>query len=310
MNLNEVTKLLNSLNITVNRISHIKGSFNKDIYLIDDKYILRPSENSMSDQIECFTRISHIDCVPKIINTGTFEDETNSNYILLTQIPGVEYFTQIQQLNTQENSKLGLTISLFLDKLHLKTGSMYDIGHYIPIIKGFTGTWKDGHVQYWSYLDNNINKTKLSVKSLNILNEAFSYLYANQDSLIYQKGPVLLHNDFHPKNLIINHKAFSGVIDWECSQYGEADFDLCHLFHWCIFPVSKEYSFNEVLKSVLESSNCNKIPELYKRISIYEIEHELIQLMWSNGAAEEDRVCKLERWLNNEVEFFVKQIFA
>jgi len=306
MNLNEATKLLTSLNMTSRNITHIKGSFDKDIFLIDDKYILRPSTNSMDDQIECFKRISHLDSVPKIIKTGVFEDELKNNYIILTQIPGVEYFTQIQKLNTIENEKLGLSIASFLDNLHLNTSTVYDIGHYVPIIKGFTGRWRDGHEKYWDYLSSNIDGLNLSLNSRNVIKEAFSFLNAHLDSLSYQAGPVLLHNDFHPKNIILFNKTFSGVIDWECSQYGEADFDLCHLFHWCIFPVTKEYSFNKVLQTVLQSSKCNTVPDLYKRITIYEIEHELIQLIWSNGTAEVDRINKIERWINNEVELFVK----
>jgi hypothetical protein len=174
MNHNDVTKLLNSLNLSVNNITHIKGSFDKDIFLLDDKFILRPSIQSMDDQIECFNRISHLDCVPKIIKTGVFEGDSINYYILLTQIPGVEYFTQIQHLNKQENTFLGSSIALFLDDLHQNNGKVYDIGHYVPIIKGFNGTWIDGHAKYWDYLLTNIKGLKLSIKSTNVIKEAFS----------------------------------------------------------------------------------------------------------------------------------------
>jgi len=262
----------------------------------------------MDDQINCFSRIGNLNNVPKIIKTGFFEGDEKNNYILLTQIPGVDFFMEIQNLNNQENKLLGSEIASFLDDLHQNKGTVYDIGHYIPIIKGFNGTWEEGHVKYWDYLQNKINNIDLSLHSTKVIKEAFLYLQKNQDALHYQMGPVLLHNDFHPKNIILNNRQFSGVIDWECSQYGEADFDLCHLFHWCIFPISEEYSFRPVLETILHSPICCEVPDLYKRMTIYEIEHELIQLIWSNGKTESDRIEKTEKWINNEVEFFVKEL--
>jgi len=43
----------------------------------------------------------------------------------------------------------------------------------------------------------------LEPSSQGIISKAFDYIYANIDFLQYQAGAKLLHNDFHPKNIIV-----------------------------------------------------------------------------------------------------------
>jgi len=307
----DACRLLGDMNISADRIIHAKGSFGKDIFLIDDKYILRPSLENMDGEIERFRRIEHLSFVPKIIATGCHEGLQRHYYILLTQIVGAEYFTQIPELNDLDNARLGSSIAAFLDDLHGNSGCSYDIGHYAPIIGGFDGSWKDGHVKYREYLYERISGIRVSAMARNVIEEAFSYLETHQDSLGYQSGPVLLHNDFHPRNIIVENGTFSGVIDWECSQYGEADFDLCHLLHWCAFPPKKECAYDPALKKILQSPiRCAVVPRLDERLTIYEIEHELIQLIWSGGSSEAARIPRIRKWLRNEVESFIGRIRA
>ncbi len=112
----------------------------------------------------------------------------------------------------------------------------------------------------------------------------------------------MLHNDFHPKNIIVRDGEFSGVIDWECSQFGEADFDLCHLIHWCLFPPKPDADFRPFLWSLFHASpECVSVPDIAERLTIYQIEHELIQLIWSGGKSEDDRVRRLDAWLEGSV---------
>jgi len=112
----------------------------------------------------------------------------------------------------------------------------YDIGHYIPTIPRWGKTWKEGHLEYVGVLRNGLNNKITDSADKKTISTAFDYIYANIKSLEYQKGAKLLHNDFHPKNIIVHEGRLSGVTDWECSQFGEADFELSRLFDWCVYP--------------------------------------------------------------------------
>ncbi|QHW29752.1 phosphotransferase [Paenibacillus rhizovicinus] len=68
----------------------------------------------------------------------------------------------------------------------------------------------------------------MELESKNAVTAAFDYIHTHIDSLDYQTGAKRLHNDLHPKNIIINEGRLAGIIDWECSQFGESDFELSH----------------------------------------------------------------------------------
>lgn len=132
--------------------------------------------------------------------------------------------------------ELGKEVAAFMRRLHAVGGSAYEIGHYIPILPGFEGSWKSGHRKYWEYIGAKLEALGLSDRPL--IRDAFAFLESNSDSLDYQAGPTLLHHDLHPKNIIVEKGRFSGVIDGECSQFGEPDLELCHFIHCCLYPPS------------------------------------------------------------------------
>ena len=95
----------------------------------------------------------------------------------------------------------------------------------------------------------------------------------------------------------------AGIIDWECSQFGEADFELAHLFHWCIYPPTPDHKFGLMLKSIVDYLRIVlDIPNIEKRLTIYQLEHELNQLIWNGKKQEEERMRRIYGWLNGQVE--------
>jgi hypothetical protein len=99
------------------------------------------------------------------------------------------------------------------------------------------------------------------------------------------------------------------VIDWECSQYGEADFDLCHLIHWCAYPPHPDIDFRAFLYAMFEAApRCTQVPELAKRLTVYKVEHEIQQIIWQGSAAETERVSRIVRWLEGEVEELLREV--
>lgn len=134
------------------------------------------------------------------------------------------------------------------------------------------------------------------------------YIDNNISSLEYQAGARLLHNDFHPKNIIIHEGQLAGIIDWECSQFGEADFELAHLFHWCIYPTIPDNNLSLYLKSIVKNlQSISGVPNFEKRLTIYQLEHELNQLMWNGLKQEEERMQRINGWLSGQIHALLEE---
>ena len=102
---------------------------------------------------------------------------------------------------------------------------------------------------------------------------------------------------------------FSGVIDWECSQFGEADFELCHLIHWYLYPPKSNLDFRTFLRALFEASpQCTQVPDLVQRLTIYQIEHEMQQIIWNHSEAESWRIPRLVSWLDGYVADLFREI--
>lgn len=279
-------------------------------YLLDDKYILRISESELPEQKKNY-RVNSLSFVSTIHSSGLFTVSDHEYYHLLFEyIQGSELWSVAPSLTNTEQYDIGKEIAQFLTELHLITDEYYDIGHYIPTIPRWGKTWKEGHFEYAAILKNGISQKDLNSDSQKTISKAFDYIYANINSLEYQTGAKLLHNDFHPKNIIVHEGRLAGITDWECSQFGEADFELSRLFDWCVYPdnyLTQTNNLRMLLKSIIENLHLTSvIPEMEKRMTIYQLEHELNQLIWNGKKQEEERVNRINGWLDGKVNTFLK----
>ena len=264
----------------------------------------------MEGEQEKFRRVAALDYVPEIVDVGVLEREEGPvYYTLLTQLPGDDFVTAYSETSLVQQRQLGKDVAAFLDELHAFSGTDYDIGLYLPAIPGFTGTWRTGHRKYWELLKQGTATLPLKPKSIKVLESAFRFLDASAEALDYQTGPKLLHNDFHPKNILLHQGRFSGAIDWECSQFGEADFELCHVIHWCLYPPRPDIDYRPFLVSLFDSSpQCAETPDLAERLTIYQMEHEIQQIIWHGSKAEAQRVPRIARWMDGGVDDLLGQV--
>ena len=298
--------------IEIKDLTSVSGSFGKKIFFINQEFLLRMSEAPMTHEQEKFSRVATLDSVPKIIHTGTLTREAGPlYYTLLTLLPGDDFVNVYPETTEAQQKQLGKDVAHFLDHLQQLTGPHYDIGLYIPVLPGFSGSWREGHQKYWELLKQDSEKLPLKPESVRVFEKAYQFLQTSCGALDYQTGPRLLHNDFHPRNILLQQGIFSGVIDWECSQFGEADFELCHLIHWCLYPPESSIDFRPFLRALFEASpRCAQVPDLAQRLTIYQIEHDIQQIIWSGGQAESLRVPRLVRWLDGYVTDLFKEIAA
>ena len=298
----ETKNILKALNIAAEVIEVFKEKDNFTEYLLDGKYILRISESELPEQKKNY-RVKSLSSVSKIHSSGPFTVSGQKyHYLLFDYIKGNDLFTAIHSLTDEQKYNIGKEIAQFLSELHSITNASYDMGHYIPTIPRYKGLWKDGHLEYAKLLRSGLSEIDFELNSKKMISAAFDYIQENINSLDYQTGARLLHNDFHPKNIMIHEDRLAGVTDWECSQFGEADFELTHLFHWSIYLIPGN-KLELVVKSVVENLQAvSYVPNLKKRMTIYQLEHDLNQLIWHGKNQEEERIYKINGWLNGQVD--------
>jgi aminoglycoside phosphotransferase (APT) family kinase protein len=298
--------------IAVRDLRSITGSFDKRIFSINDAYLLRVSETSMEGEQAKFGRVAALRFVPKIMHVGALEREAGPlYYTLLTLLPGEDFVTAYAGTTAAQQEQLGKDVAAFLDELHAFAGTHYDIGLYIPAIPSFAGTWRAGHQAYWEILRRGAQALPLQPDSVGVFERAFRFLEASAAALDVQAGPRVLHNDFHPRNILLDRGRFSGVIDWECSQFGEADFELCHVVHWCAYPPRPDIDYRPFLGALFQASpHCARVPDLAERLAIYQVEHEIQQIIWHGSEAEAWRVPRIERWIDGGVDDLLGQVHS
>ena len=296
--------------IKIRELESVSGSFGKNVFFINQELLLRVSEAPMTLEQEKFRRIATLNFVPKIVHTGTLKREAGPiHYTFLTLLPGDDFVNAYPETTEDQQAQLGVDVAGFLDNLQEFHGGSYDIGLYVAALPHFSGTWRDGHQQYWELLEQESGKLHLKPDSLQVFDRAFRFLQVSAQALAYQSGSRLLHNDFHPRNILVHQGKFSGVIDWECSQFGEADFELCHLVHWCLYPPESSINFGPFLRALLKASpHCAQTPDLTTRLTIYQIEHEIQQIIWNSSEAETWRVSRLAHWIDGGVDDLFREI--
>jgi aminoglycoside phosphotransferase (APT) family kinase protein len=306
----EVGAICRQHQVDLRAVTALAGSFGKQLFLINQDLLLRLSADSMAREQEKFRRVAGLDFVPKILHTGAHQRAAGPvYYTLLTLLPGDDFVNAYQDTTAAQQQQLGAAVSAFLDRLQALTGSHYDIGLYVPALPNFAGTWREGHQHYWEILQQAAAKIPLQPGSSAVFERAFQFLHTYRAVLDVQSGPKLLHNDFHPRNILLDRGRFSGVIDWECSQYGEADFELCHLIHWCVYPPKPNLDFRPFLRGLFAAAPAyTRVPGLARRLTLYQIEHEIQQIIWNAGQAESWRVPRLAGWMDGDVDALFRQI--
>lgn len=299
----DIKEICKQHHLQCNKITKAFGSFDKELFFIDDKYLIRTSRQPMLDEQFKINRIKDLKQVPKIVHSSDQNSTNNIFYLILEYIQGCELYTICNDLSDQNIHDIGVEIADFLFELHKIKGQKYDIGHYVPIIPDYDKSWRSGHEKYWDYIYKGLIDIQLSNDTLDLLELANQYIKTNISCLDFENGPTLLHNDFHYKNIVIHNNTFSGVIDWECSQYGEPDFDLIHLLHWSLFPPSKDFNMTKLFHTIFQHyrKKCN-IPRMENRLAIYLLEHDFIQILWSNGKRADEFLTKIKYWVSGGLE--------
>ena len=176
----EVREICARHQIGVKELRSTTGSFDKQIFFINDELLLRVSATPMTGEQERFRRIAALQKVPHIKQVGVLEREAGSvYYTLLSLLPGDDLVNVYFDTTVAQQKRLGRAVAAFLDDLHTHHGTHHDIGLYVPALPELAGTWRAGHERYWELLRQDTAALELEPESRRIFAEAFRFLSAS-----------------------------------------------------------------------------------------------------------------------------------
>ncbi|MGP4042157.1 phosphotransferase family protein [Gracilibacillus sp. D59] len=239
-------------------IKKIEKGFSRDQkYILDYKYLLRifPVEEIDKRKVEFETlkELAEIsDFVPKPIEFG-------KEYMILTYLPGEDGEAVLQNLTEQQQYNAGLSAGHELRKLHhLDAAQDYPPWYQVKKEKN------DNYLNNLKHLD--LNKDLCSLLQ--------RYIKRNEH-IMKNRPNKFQHDDFHPSNLLINQKKFSGIIDFERMDWGDPVHDLQKLGFFSV-QVSIPFT-NGIIDGYCRDQPTQESWELY---TLYSAMHVVSALVW------------------------------
>jgi len=196
-------------------IVELKKGFSLDKkYIIDNQYLLRlfPIEEVKKRRIEYNTihaLSAYSNYVPAGVEFNTLE-ELDKAYMVLTFLPGDDAEVAMKVLTEKEQYHAGFMAGKELKKLHeLEAPTDYEPWHILKKKKS------DKYIE-------ELKKIEIDEKLKELLE---TYILKNEH-LMKERPNRFQHDDFHPSNLVIQNKAFAGIIDFQRMDWGDPIHDL------------------------------------------------------------------------------------
>ena len=296
-------KIINTIlkqNTTLFGINHkvekINVGFTNTIYNIDDFFIVKictnsNNENAFQKEIEFYKTNKINNLIPKMYYSSTDKKDIPYFYEIIEKIDGVSLYNVWHTFNEEQREEIIKQLCIAMKCIHSNTGKSYD---WTKIIKN----------QFLSLYEKAKQFNIFSAEEQRLLD----YTYTKFGNYLKSNDFVLIHNDLHFDNIFFYDGKIK-LIDFERSMYAPRDFELDILYRMIRKPwkfASEEtepytnLSDYSKIMSYIEKyySELVNIPNLYKRLAIYDIVYFLEHLIQHPDIEE----------LKNDVLFATKKV--
>jgi len=172
--------------------------------------------------------------VPKVHDMG--EEIPGFSFIIMEKVEGMEMYNALFSWPDAEKEKLIGQFARTLADINMLDW------------KGMEFDFLDPPEGEYGFIDRWLSRLREWCRQLQIhrLNPILDWLDANKPPSDYY---VLLHEDYHPGNIIVNDGKIAAIVDWEGVSIGDPAYDVCWpllLFRafdpsdqWCNFVIDK-----------------------------------------------------------------------
>lgn len=259
------------------KVEKINVGFTNAVYKINDSFIIKICINSNNEkefqkEIDFYKMNKECSFIPKLYDSNTDKIDVPYFYEIIEKVDGVSLYNVWHILNEEQREEIIKKLCIVMKCIHNNIGESYDWGQKIK--DQFTLLYEEAK--------------KLSIfkqEEQKLLDSAYlefeKYLVSNEF--------VFIHNDLHFDNIFLNEGKIK-LIDFERSMYAPRDFELDILYRM----IRKPWKFaSEEVEQYIDSNHYSKImfyiekyypelvniPNLYKRLAIYDIVYFLKHLI-------------------------------
>ena len=253
-------------------VEKINVGFTNAIYKVNNSFIVKicndiDNEDKFKKEIDFYKANATNTLIPKLFYSNTEKLDVPYFYEILEKIEGVTLYNVWHTFSEEQREDIIRQLCDAMKQMHSNIGEKYDWIQYN----------KD---KFNSLFEEAQNKSLLNEEEVEIIDSAYSLF----DKYLESDEFVLIHNDLHFDNILVNDGKIK-VIDFERSMYAPKDFEL-HILYYMIRQPWKhaneeceKYTKVEDYKNImgyiekyyLEIIN---IPNLYKRLAIYDLIYE------------------------------------
>lgn len=207
-----VKNILHEAGIDYAAISKAESGFTNDVYFIDDKYVIKLSNDKVTkEKLKKEATIYqnlNLPFTPKYISSGDYGDY---RYLIITRVNGKSLFSIWHTLSDRERTKLIGEIATMLKTFHQVDGiflSKYD------------------NISIKNYIRNKLSKVTAALQKLELdTNCLKSVVDEHLDELFDNVDVGLVYNDLHFDNIIYDGEKLY-LIDFDRTLITALDYDM------------------------------------------------------------------------------------
>lgn len=258
-------------------IEKINVGFTNTIYQINNTYIIKICTNSNNEvnfikEIKFYNKNKNNPLIPKMYYYSTNNNKIPYFYEIIEKVEGVSLYNIWHKLSENQREKVIRQLCTAMKQIHSKKGKYYN--------------WAKTIKERFIILFNQAIELEIfNKKEQKQLKEAYIYF----DKYLDTKEIVLVHNDLHFDNIIVNNEKIK-IIDFERAMFAPRDYELNIIYQMIRKPW--KYASEETEKFTDKKDYKNILiyikkyyPELmntkylFKRLAIYDIIYLLPHLI-------------------------------
>lgn len=259
------------------KVEKINVGFTNTIYNINDTFIVKictniDNENAFQNEINFYKTNKENNLIPKLYYASTDKKHIPFFYEIIEKVDGVSLYNVWHTFNEQQREAIVKELCTAMKDIHSNTGKYYD---WAKKLKN----------QFMSLYEKAKDLGIFSKEEQNLLD----YAYNKFEKYLESNDFVLIHNDLHFDNILFNDYKIK-IIDFERSMYAPRDFELNIIYKMIRKPWKFASSETESYTNLNDYSNIMSyikkyypklvnIPNLYKRLAIYDIVYFLKHLV-------------------------------
>ncbi|WP_066498123.1 phosphotransferase family protein [Abyssisolibacter fermentans] len=298
-----IAKIFNKKNIdVVSKIKHLDIGFTNDIYVINNKYILKvcvneQNEKNFNRECFCYNYLKDIIPVPNIIVSDTSKNIIDRYYMIYKKIDGDNLYSKWHLFSKEDRKYIVRQLADIINSIN--TLEYRTFSTHFKMSDNI-----DWHNLRYSSLKEKLNGIKKNkLLDNNFISKIDEYISVNHN-VLYEQKIGLTYTDLHFDNVLVLGNKVTALLDFEKTSVLSIDYALDTIKRLSEYP--HLYACEKYEKFVKDEDYVDLIkwfkkfcPDVFKfkqldtRLSLYSIEYDMrLLLKFPNSEGLKQRLAR------------------